>query len=113
MKIFLYALTMCFLLAGCAPSTFLIQKGTSNAYYFGSESKKAYEMLCSGGELKKVLRDAELHEDIKDELYRYVCTEARSFDKVVSLYIFLTPEEKKNLKSAFVKHDFIINTVRC
>lgn len=99
--------------AACAPTTFLVQKGENKAYYFGSERKEAYELLCKSGDLKRILRDAELEEEIKKELYEYVCGQDRSFEEVISIYVFLSPEEKKALKSAFVMHDYIINTVRC
>lgn len=111
-KRFLIIIIGVLFIVGCAPTTFLVQKGESKAYYFGSERKDAYELLCESGDLRRILRDAGLEEDIKKELYEYVCVE-RLFDKVVSIYAFLSPEEKKALKSAFVRHDYIINTVRC
>lgn len=101
------------LISGCTPATFLIQKGNSMAYYFGTESRGAYKLLCESGDLKKVLRDAELPEDIKNDFYEYTCTESRSKEKVFSLYTFLTPEEKKSLKQAFVRHNYTINSVPC
>ncbi len=100
------------LLSGCAPSTFIVSNGI-RAYYFGSESRGAYKMLCESGDLEKVLRDAELPEEIKKDVFEYVCTESRSNKKVISLYTFLTPEEKKSLKRAFVRHNYTINSVPC
>lgn len=111
-KLWLLLTVLVFLLSGCAPSTFIVNNGI-RAYYFGSESKGAYKMLCESGDFKKVLRDAELHEEIKEDFYEYVCTEHRSNQKVISLYTFLTPEEKKSLKRVFVRHNYTINSVPC
>ena len=111
-KLWLLLTVLVFLLSGCAPSTFIVNNGI-RAYYFGSESKGAYRMLCETGDLIKVLRNAELPEEIKKDLYEYACTEQRSNKKVISLYTFLTPEEKKNLKRAFVEQGYTINSVPC
>ncbi len=100
------------LLTGCAPSTFIVSNGI-RAYYFGSNSKGAYKMLCTSGDLARVLRDTELPDEIKKDLYEYTCSERRSNGKVISLYTFLTPEEKKNLKRAFVRKGYTINSVPC
>ena len=108
----LYLVVFSFILTGCAPSTFIVSNGI-RSNYFGSESKGAYRMLCSSGDLKKVLRRAELPEEIKEDIYEYACTEHRSNKKMISLYTFLTPEEKKSLKRAFVRHGYTVNSVPC
>ncbi len=100
------------LLVACKPTTFIISKGT-RGYYFGRQSKSLYRLLCASGDFKKVLRDANIPEDIKSQFYEYVCTKKASKDKVVSLYLFLTPEEKKSLKRAFIKHGYTVNYVPC
>lgn len=107
-------IAVCLLLvpAGCATSTFIVSNGI-RGYYFGSESEGAYMMLCESGELEKVLGDAALPEEVRQDFYAYVCTEQRSQKKVTSLYTFLTPEEKKSLKQAFVRHGYTINAVPC
>lgn len=111
-RILLFTLLLSFLLAGCAPSTFIFNNG-KRSYYFGSESKGAYKMLCESGELKKILRDAELSEEIKKDFYEYACSEQRSNERVISLYTFLTPDEKKQLKKAFTRHHYKVNAVAC
>lgn len=111
-KSLIFAVLLSLLLTGCAPSTFIFSNGI-RAYYFGSESKGAYEMLCISGDLEKILRDADLPEEIKEDLYKYVCTEDRSNGKVISLYTFLTPQERKNLKKLFIRHNYTINSVPC
>lgn len=111
-RILLFTLLLSFLLAGCAPSTFIFNNGR-RAYYFGSESKGAYKLLCESGDLKKILRDAELSEEIKKDFYEYACSEHRSNERVISLYTFLTPEEKKSLMKSFARHHYKINAVAC
>lgn len=111
-KLWLLLTLLVFLLSGCAPSTFIVSNGI-RAYYFGSESRGAFRMLCETGDLITVLNNAELPEEIKKDLYEYACTEQQSNEKVISLYTFLTPEEKKSLKQAFVRQGYTINSVPC
>lgn len=100
------------LLAGCAPTTFIISKD-GRAYYLGMKSQGLYHMICGSGDLKQVLAETSIPEDLKEDLYRYNCSEERSKEKVVSLYLFLSPEEKEELKSAFRRHGYTINFVPC
>jgi len=111
-RVLIFSVFLSLVLAGCAPGTFIVSNGIK-AYYFGSESKGAYKMLCESGELKKVLRDADLPEEVRKDFYAYACSEERSNKKVISLYTFLTPEEKKSLKRSFIRHDYTINSVPC
>ncbi len=101
------------IVAGCASSTFVITKGGEHGYYFGRVSKSLQKILCKSGDFRKILRDAQIPEHTKPEFYRYVCTEDANRDKVVSLYQFLSPEEKESLKRAFIKHGYTVNYVPC
>jgi|Deesub1362A_J573_1020465.scaffolds.fasta_scaffold21357_1 hypothetical protein len=99
---------------GCQSSTFLIVKeNDTRAYRFGSTSKRLKRILCESGDFEKVLRDAAIPDNLKPQFYEYVCTEKVSKEKVVSLYQFLTPEERKSLKRSFVKHGYTVNYVPC
>lgn len=100
------------LLAGCGPTTFLIDKDGTFAY-FGREKPYLHKTLCMREELKTILADAELPQEIQNDLQRAVCSDERSSDKVVSLYLFLTPEEKQKLKKAFEKHGYKVNQLSC
>ncbi len=101
------------LLAGCGgPSTFIVSKD-NRAYYLHRESKGLRRMLCESGDFRKILKDAAIPEDVKEGFYRYVCTEERSTEKVIALYTFLTPEERKAIKKAFVKNGYAVNYVPC
>ncbi|NOX19792.1 MAG: hypothetical protein GXO99_00805 [Nitrospirae bacterium] len=111
-KGFYYLLIASLLLTACQPSTFLISKG-NRAYYFGRQSKSLKKILCDSGDFKKVLRNTRMPEHLKDDFYRYVCTDEASREKVVALYNFLTPDERKSLKRAFVKQGYAINYVPC
>ncbi len=109
----LFALILCAIFAaGCSPATFLISKDGESAF-FGRERSSFYRLLCTGEELKTILADADLSSDVKNDLYHYTCSDQRSYDKVVSLYVFLTPDEKKKLKSAFIKHGYEVNYLNC
>ncbi len=111
-KFILFSVIFIFIIAACQPSTFVISKGT-RAYYFGRESKGLYRLLCETGDLKKVLRDSDIPVYLKEDFYRYICTDHRSEEKVISLYQFLTPEERRSLKRAFIKHGYTVNYVPC
>lgn len=99
-------------LAACGPSTFIVTKD-GYAGYFGRDQAFLRTLLCVRGDLEAVLASAVLPEEIKSDFRRYVCSEERSYDKVLSLYLFLTPDEKKSLKSAFEKQGYEINNVHC
>ena len=99
-------------LAGCAASTFIVSKD-GRAYYLGTKSDAVYRMLCKSGDLEHVLTETSVPDDLKQDFYRYNCSEERSKEKVVSLYTFFTPEEKEQLKSAFRRHGYDINYVPC
>ncbi len=100
------------LLAGCTTTTFIVSKD-GRAYYLGRKGRGLYDMICKSGDLKTVLSETSLTDDLKEEFYRYSCTDEQSKEKVVALYTFLTPEEKKQLKSGFWRHGYDINYVPC
>ncbi|MDA8084122.1 MAG: hypothetical protein M0024_10745 [Nitrospiraceae bacterium] len=115
MRLWFRILVVCMLavvFAGCGPTTFIISKGT-RAYYLGRKSDSLYEMLCRSGDLEQILSETTMPDNLKKDLYRYTCTEERSKEKVVALYNFLSPEEKKNFQDAFRRHDYTINYVPC
>ncbi len=94
------------LAAGCA-KTFLVSKDCTT-YYFGSQDQKLYDMLCTAGDLQKVLSDSGLPEDARGALYQAQCTE-RSKEKLDAIYGGLGREQQEALKSAFRKHGYEIN----
>lgn len=100
------------LFAGCGPTTFIISKG-NRAYYLGRQSESLDTLLCKSGDLEHILSETIMPDDLKKELYRFNCTEERSKEKVISLYLFLTPEEKEDFKSVFRRYDYTINYVPC
>jgi hypothetical protein len=109
---FVAGLVAAVLLAGCGPTTFIISKD-GRAYYLGRKSQGLHDMICRSGDLKRVLDETSIPEDLRQEFYRYNCTQEHSKEKVVSLYLFLSPEEKEELKSAFRRHGYTINFVPC
>jgi hypothetical protein len=100
------------LLAGCGPSTFLIDKAGTSAY-FGSKSPFLHKMLCTRDELRLILADADLPREMEGDFYRYTCSEERSYEKVISLYLILTPVEKMRLKRSFEKYGYEVNHLHC
>ncbi len=90
----------------CA-KTFLVTKDC-NTYFFGSPDQTLYKMLCTSGDLQKVLADFAIPEDIRASLYEAQCTD-RSRDKLDSIYASLSHDQQDALKSAFRKHGYEIN----
>jgi hypothetical protein len=98
------------LTAGCT-STFLVTKD-GEGYFFGGKRDKLYRMLCDSGDLKKILGDTGLAEDVKDNLYRYNCLE-RSGERIKEIYASLTVEGRKDLRRSFKRHGYDINYIPC
>lgn len=109
---FLLAAALLAALAGCAPTTFLVSKDGSSIY-FGRRNSALAARLCSSGELTGILDRADIRRIARDGLYRYNCTDEYSRDKVLSLYLFLSPEEKQELMRAFVSFGYEVNLIRC
>jgi hypothetical protein len=97
--------------AGCS-STFLMVKNGSG-YMLGSESKEVYHMLCESGDLQKILAEAELRQQEKDDLYKYNCSPERSRDKVKQVFASMVPAERKALRLAFKSNGYEINAMHC
>ncbi len=94
------------ILCACA-STFLVSKDCKT-YYFGSTEEGLYKMLCTTGDLMRVLDDGALPPEMRAGLYDAQCVE-RSRDRVNALYQSLTSEQKSALKSAFSRHGYYVN----
>jgi len=98
--------------AGCGPTTFLVGKD-GHYTFFGRMNTPLARDLCTSGELRTILDDAKIPAIAKDGLYRYTCTAEYSRDRVVSIYVFMTPEEKKELMRAFGRRGYEVNLVHC
>lgn len=111
-KTVLVLLALTTLSIGCGPSTFLVGK---DGYFtfFGRKNTDMAKELCSSGELRIILDDASIPAIAKDGLFRYTCTPEYSRDMVLSIYAFMTPEEKKELWRAFARHGYEVNMVHC
>ena len=101
-----------FLIFSCAPSTFLISK-SGHTYYLGRDDKTLRAMLCDSGDLKAILAEADIPDDIKKDLMAYNCTDQHSGQMVISTYLLLSPDEKETLKSAFIRHGYTVNSMAC
>lgn len=105
-------LTVMGLLVGCGPTTFLVGKDDRYAF-FGRTNTSLAKDLCATGELRTILDDATIPAIAKDGFYRYICTPEYNRDMVLSIYAFMTPEEKKELMRAFIRHGYDVNLVHC
>ena len=111
-KTVLVLLAVISLLAGCGPTTFLVGK---NGYYtfFGRQNTDLGKDLCASGELQLILSDASIPAIARDGFFRHICTQEYSRDLVLSIYAFMTPEEKKELMRAFTRRGYEVNLVHC
>jgi len=100
-----------FTLSACS-STFLASK-EGKGYYLGSSSDAAYRMFCASGDLRAVLADTRLPQDLKEPLYAAACSAQRSGAAVRELYGRMTAEQRKDLRTAFKRRGYDINYLPC
>ena len=96
----------------CAPM-FLVGKGEGRGVFLGRDSKKVYDMMCTSGELNKVLASTHFNKEMKDAFYKYNCSEERSDKKLKKLYASMTREERKDIKNAFKVNGYSVNGGSC
>jgi hypothetical protein len=96
------------MVTGACTPMFLVGKGEQNGF-FGSSAKPMYEMLCTSGDLLKVLASTQLSQEMKDALYRYNCSEERSRDNLKKVYASMTSKQRKDLRTAFKANGYKIN----
>ena len=116
MKIQLVIITAVIAFLGSACSSgpiFMVSKGEERGRFLGSNSKYVYEMLCSSGDLLKVLEATHLSREMKDSFYRYNCSAERSSDKLKQLYASMTPEQRKDIRTAFKEKGYSVNGGSC
>jgi hypothetical protein len=111
-KTVLVLLAMISLSVGCGPTTFLVGKNGSYTF-FGRMNTTLAKDLCTSGELRTILDDAMIPAIAKDGFFRHICTSEYSRDTVLSIYAFMTPEEKKELWRAFARRGYEVNLVHC
>ncbi len=99
-------------LAGCSANRFIVYKN-GNAYYFASRSEGLKKMLCASGDFKKVLVAApSIPAATSRDLYYYTCEKSNP-NKVQTLFISLTPDQRKTLLNAFMAEGYDINFWPC
>jgi hypothetical protein len=81
--------------------------------FLGSSSSDMYEMLCTSGDLAKVLEATNFSKEMKETFYQYNCSAERSGKKVRELYASMTVAERKDIKTAFKKYGYSINGGSC
>ncbi len=111
-KLFLSGIILAALLAVSCTSTFRICKD-GKGYFLGSSSKDLNKWLCETGDLNRILSEAQLSPEKKENLYKYNCSPAQSVSRVKQVYVSMTPEERKNLRTAFKKNGYDINAMTC
>lgn len=104
---------MTFCTGACTPM-FMVGKGERRGGFLGSNSKAMYDMLCASGDLEKVLAATHLmSKEMKDTFYRYNCSAERSSDNLKQLYASMTPEQRKDIRTAFKVNGYTINGGTC
>lgn len=104
--LFRIALCSMLLLGGCT-STFLISKHCESGF-FGEQDKNLDEMLCTQGDLKRILASTPLPEATANKLLSAHCID-HSAKQVAELYNALSKEQKDNLKYAFQLNGYEVN----
>jgi hypothetical protein len=100
------------LVAGaCTPMIMVGKEGRGG--FLGNNSKEMNEMLCTSGDLEKVLEATQLSKEMKDDFYRYNCSAERSSDKVKQLYASMTAEQRREVRNAFKQNGYSINAGSC
>lgn len=100
------------LVTGACSSTFLVYKN-GQGYYLGSDSQASFDLLCTSGEMERVLLATSLSKEKKDSLYQYTCSAERSGDKIKQIYASMTAGERKDIRHAFRKNGYEINHMLC
>ena len=103
---------MALLTSACTPMI-MIGKGERRGAFLGSNSKAMYDLLCASGDLEKVLAATHLSTDMKDRFYRYNCSTERSSDKIKQLFVSMTSEQRKDIRSAFKENGYSVNGGTC
>jgi hypothetical protein len=96
----------------CAPGVFMVGKGEGRGVFVGSNAK-AYDMLCTSGDLVKVLEATHLSKEMKDTFYQSNCSAERSSDKVKQLFASMTSEQRKDIRTAFKEKGYSVNGGSC
>ena len=115
MKIWLFMgiAGMVLITGACTPTTFMVSKGEKRGAFLGSSSKSMYDMLCTSGDLEKVLAATHLSKELKDTFYKYNCSAERSSDKIKQLFSSMTSEQRKDIRTAFKENGYSINGGTC
>lgn len=104
---------MTMLIGGCASGSTFIASKDGKGYYLGNSSSAAYEKFCRSGDLRKILADTSLAQEMRDDLYQKNCGAVRSSDEVRKLYASLSPAQRKELRQAFKRNGYDINYIPC
>jgi hypothetical protein len=111
-KLFFSAIVIAALLTVSCTSTFRVSKN-GKGYFLGSNAKDLYKWLCESRDLEKILSETRLRQEKKGDLYKYNCSGKKSTLKVKEIYASMTPEERKDLRTAFKENGYDINAMTC
>ena len=101
--------------SACSAPMFLVSKkgNEKKGHFLGKKSNVMYEMLCESGDLLKVLETTHLNKEMKESFYQSNCAVDRSFAKVKQLYKSMTSKQRKDIRTAFKKNGYEINSGGC
>jgi len=110
-RLFISMVVLAFGIGACT-DTFMVYKD-GYGYFVGSNSNAKYDMLCTSGDMEKVLATSHLSKETKDDLFKYSCSKERSGEKVKQIYASMTVDERKDIKRAFRTNGYEINYMAC
>jgi hypothetical protein len=110
---FMIIVTISFVVSACSASMFMVGKGETRGRFLGSNSKNLYEMLCTSGDMEKILAATHFDQEMKDAFYGANCLDGRSSDKVKQLYVSMTPAQRKDIRTAFKANGYSVNGGSC
>jgi hypothetical protein len=106
---------MLLITSACAAPMFLVSKegDERKGQFLGKKSDVLYDMLCVSGDLLKVLETTQWSEEMKEAFYQSNCSADRSFAKVKLIYKAMTRAQRKDIRTAFKKNGYAINSGAC
>jgi hypothetical protein len=108
--------SMVLITGACGPPMFLVSKKGDDrrGQFLGKKSNIMYELMCESGGLLKVLETTtQFSKEMKEAFFHANCSADRSFDKVRKIYKAMTREQRKDIRTAFKKNGYEINSGGC
>ncbi len=114
-RLFILIIGLTLITGACSAPMFLVSKkgDERRSHFLGRNSDIMYDLLCASGGLLKVLETTQFGEEMKEEFFQSNCSAERSFDRVKQIYKAMTREQRKDIRTAFKKNGYAINSGAC